>query len=206
MSRVALEHALKKPGRVLTWHAGGGCRSHKTSNRLDYYTALPKELAAFVHTFGSDATEPEVLEIFLEEMLIDLARLEADITARTADDPFVPKADKDAGAVLFEIRGYFQGCLEFYVTQKVLPATDPFRPGPEPRWLVLASPHVRSSEHCAAAFDGLLDRCENVARRFNLALDVQTARDGFRSMLRRRGDYASSSSAACGALEPTVFR
>ncbi|NQW10709.1 MAG: hypothetical protein HQ481_12615 [Alphaproteobacteria bacterium] len=203
MSRVALESALKKPGRVLTWHAGGGCRSHKTSNREDYYTVLPKELAAFVHTFGSDTTEPEILEIFLEEMLIDLVRLEENIDALAADDPLIPTVKQGEEAILFEIRGYFQGCLEFYVTQKVMPPTDPFRPGPQPRWLVLASPHIRAPGRCAAAFDDLLDRCENVARRHDLILDMRTVRDGFRSMLRRRGGYPSSASPS---MEPAARR
>jgi hypothetical protein len=184
MARVALERALKKPGRVLTWHAGAGCRSHRTSDREDYYTVLPPELAAFLHRFGSDTTEPEVLELFLDDMLHDLAIEEAEFDALHADDPLVPRMP--AGAVLFEIRGYFQGCLEFYVTQHAAPPTDPFRRPPEPRWLILASPHVRSAERCAAAFDDLLDRCDGVARRHDLVLDLETVRDGFRTMLRRR--------------------
>jgi hypothetical protein len=184
MSRVALERALKKPGRVLTWHAGSGCRSHRSSERADYYTVLPPELAGFVHRFGSDTTEPEVLELFLDDMLHELAAEEAEFRALHADDPLVPTMP--AGAVLFEIRGYFQGCLEFYVTQHAVPATDPFRRGPEPRWLILASPQVRSAEQCAAAFDDLLDRCDDVARLHDLILDLETVRDGFRSMLRRK--------------------
>ena len=143
MARVALEQALKKPGRVLTWHAGAGCRSHRSSDREDYYTVLPPELAGFVHRFGSDTTEPEVLELFLDDMLVDLAIEEAEFRALHADDPLVPAMP--AGAVLFEIRGYFQGCLEFYVTQHAAPPTDPFRRSPEPRWLILASPNVRSA-------------------------------------------------------------
>lgn len=203
MSRVALESALKKPGRVLTWHAGRGCRSHKTSTREDYYTVIPRELAAFVHSFESDTTEPEVLEIFLEEMLIDLVRLEAE--ARSANETTAVKSNTNDAEVLFEIRGYFQGCLEFYVRQRTAPPSDPFRPGPEPRWLVLASPHVRSIKRCAVAFDDLLDRCENVARRHDLILDMRTVRDGFRSMLRRRVGYGAPSSVPLG-LEPLALR
>lgn len=184
MARVALERALKKPGRVLTWHAGAGCRSHRSSAREDYYTVLPAELAGFLHRFGSDTTEPEVLELFLDDMLHELAADEAEWAALHADDPLVPVMP--AGTVLFEIRGYFQGCLEFYVTQQVAPPTDPFRRGPEPRWLILASPNVRSAERCAVAFDELLDRCDGVARVHDLVLDLETVRDGFRSMLRRK--------------------
>ena len=184
MARVALERALKKPGRVLTWHAGAGSRSHRSSDREDYFTVLPPELAGFVHRFDSDTTEPEVLELFLDDMLYDLAIEEAEFRALHADDPLVPAMP--AGAVLFEIRGYFQGCLEFYVTQHGAPPTDPFRRGPEPRWLILASPNVRCAGRCATAFDDLLDRCDDVARRHDLVLDLETVRDGFRSMLRRK--------------------
>lgn len=184
MARVALERALKKPGRVLTWHAGAGCRSHRTSDREEYYTVLPPELAGFVHRFGSDITEPEVLEMFLDEMLYELAAEEAEFRQRHADDPLVVAMPD--GVVLFQIRGYFQGCLEFYVTQHAAPPIDPFRPGPEPRWLILACPNVRSADRCATAFDDLLDRCDDVARRHDLVLDLETARDGFRSLLRRK--------------------
>jgi hypothetical protein len=184
MARVPLERALKKPGRVLTWHAGGGCRAHRTSARDDYYTVLPPELADFVHRFGSDATETEILGLFLDDMLHELAVEEAEFRVLHADDPLVPVMP--AGAVLFEIRGYFQGFLEFYVSQRIAPPTDPFRRGPEPRWLVLASPNVRSAERCAGAFDDLLDRCADIARIHDLILDLETVRDGFRSMLRRK--------------------
>lgn len=186
MSRVALESALKKPGRILTWHAGAGCRSHKSSTREDYYTVIPPHLAAFVHGFGSDTTEADVLELFLEEMLVELAILEAEMEQLARDDPLIPSVPDGEGAVLFEIRGYFAGCLEFYVTQKVKPRTDPFRVEAEPRWLILASPHVRLPARCAAAFDELLDRCEAVAFRHDLVLDLEQVRDGFRTMLRRR--------------------
>lgn len=185
MARVALERALKKPGRILTWHAGAGCRSHRTSNREDYFTVLPRELAGFVQCFDSTSTEGEVLEVFLDEMLIELADAEAAERTFLDDDPLVPPLP-EGGAVLFEIRGYFQGCLEFYVTQKAMPPTDPFRPGPQPRWLILASPNVRRADRCASAFDDLLDRCDSVARRHDLIFDLETVRDGFRSMLRRR--------------------
>ncbi len=186
MSRVALESALKKPGRILTWHAGAGCRSHKTSTREDYYTVIPPQLAGFVHGFGSDTTEADVLELFLEEMLIELAVLEAEMDELARDDPLIPSVPEGEGAILFEIRGYFLGCLEFYVTQKVKPRTDPFRAEREPRWLILASPHIRLPARCAAAFDELLDRCEAVAARHDLILDLEQVRDGFKTMLRRR--------------------
>lgn len=189
MTRVALERALKKPGRILTWHAGAGCRSHKSSTREDYYTVIPPHLAAFVHGFGSDTTEADVLELFLEEMLIDLAVLEAEMEELARDDPLIPKSPDGAGSILFEVRGYFQGCLEFYVTQRVQPRTDPFRAEKEPRWLILASPHIRLPARCAAAFDELLDRCEAVSARHDLVLDMERVRDGFRTMLRRRSGY-----------------
>lgn len=204
MARVALERALKKPGRVLTWHAGAGCRSHRSSDREDYYTVLPPELAAFVHRFGSDTTEPEVLELFLDDMLYELAVEEAEFRELHADDPLVPAMP--ASAVLFEIRGYFHGCLEFYVTQHAPPPTDPFRRSPEPRWLILASPQVRSAERCAAAFDDLLDRCDDVARRHDLILDLETVRDGFRSMLRRKaGDGPSPGAMAPWPAQPAAI-
>lgn len=193
MTRVALERALKKPGRILTWHAGAGCRSHKSSMREDYYTVIPPHLASFVHGFGSDTTEADVLELFLEEMLIDLAVLEAEMEEQARDDPLIPSVGAGGGAVLFEVRGYFQGCMEFYVTQRVQPRTDPFRAEKEPRWLILASPQVRLPARCAAAFDELLDRCEAVSARHDLILDLEQVRDGFRTMLRRRADYQSPS-------------
>lgn len=196
MTRVALERALKKPGRILTWHAGAGCRSHKTSAREDYYTVIPPHLASFVHGFGSHTTEADVLELFLEEMLIDLAALEAEMEEMARDDPLIPRTPEGGGAVLFEVRGYFQGCLEFYVTQRVMARTDPFRPEKEPRWLILASPHIRRPARCAAAFDELLDRCEAVSGRHDLVLDMERVRDGFRTMLRRRPGHKPERPAA----------
>lgn len=202
MTRVALERALKKPGRILTWHAGAGCRSHKSSVREDYYTVIPPHLAAFVHGFGSDTTEADVLELFLEEMLIDLAVLEAEMEDLARDDPLIPSLPGGEGAILFEVRGYFQGCMEFYVTQRIAPRTDPFRAEKEPRWLILASPHVRLPARCAAAFDKLLDRCEAVSARHDLVLDLEQVRDGFRTMLRRRaGRRASHRPAGPAMLE-----
>lgn len=192
MARVALERALKKPGRVLTWHAGAGCRSrsHRRDDREDYFTVLPPHLAEFVHRIGSDTTEPQVLEQFLDDMLHDMADEEAEFQALHADDPLVPVMPADA--VLFEIRGYFNGCLEFYVTQWTTPAPlNPFRRSPEPRWLILASPNVRSAERCAVAFDDLLDRCDSVARCHDLILDLETVRDGFRTMLRRKAGFVA---------------
>jgi len=191
MARVALERALQKPGRVLTWHAGAHCRSHKTSGREDYFTVIPKEIASFLHMIGSDTTEGEVLEVFLEEMLIDLARHEAEYEAAHAGDPLIPRMPP--GVVLFEIRGYFERHLEFYVTQPWVPPTDPFAKGPEPRWLILANRNVADIKRCGAAFDDLLERCDRVARGHDLLLDLETVRHGFRTMLRRRsgpGDRA----------------
>lgn len=193
MSRVALERAIKKPGRILTWHAGVWSRSHKTSKREDYYTVIPPHLAPFVQSFGSDTTEADVLELFLEEMLIELAVLEAEAEEMAKDDPLIPTVAPGEGAVLFEIRGYYHGCLEFYVTQKVMPRTDPFRAEREAQWLLLSSPHARLPARVAASFDELLDRCEAVAFRHDLVLDLEQVRDGFRSMLRRRVGRAEGS-------------
>ena len=184
MARITPDHYLKKPGRILTWHAGAHCRSHKTSQREDYFTVLPKELAPFLHMIGSDTTEGEVLEFFLSEMLHELARLEVEAEELYRGDPLIPKMP--AGAVLFEIRGFFHHHLEFSVTQHAMPATDPFRKAPEPRWLMLANQNVRDPERCGAAFDELLDRCDRVARSHDLVLDMTMARHGFRTMLRRK--------------------
>lgn len=193
MARITPEHYLKKPGRILTWHAGAHCRSHKTSQREDYFTVLPKELAPFLHMIGSDTTEGEVLEFFMSEMLYELARLEAEAEEMYRGDPLIPKMPP--GAVLFEIRGFFHRHLEFSVTQHVMPVTDPFRKAPEPNWLMLANQNVRNPERCGTAFDELLDRCDRVARAHDLVLDLTMARHGFRTMLRRK--------LADGAVSPT---
>lgn len=145
---------------------------------------LPKELAGFIHMIGSDTTEGEVLEIFLEEMLDELLRVEAELDELHRGDPLVPLMPP--GVVLFEIRGFFRRHLEFSVTQHAMPPTDPFRAVPQQRWLVLANQNVRDPKRCGDAFDDLLDRCARIARTRNLVLDLRAVRDGFRTMLRRR--------------------
>ena len=104
--------------------------------------------------------QADVLELFLEEMLIELAVLEAEMDELARDDPLIPSVPEGEGAILFEIRGYFPGGLEFYVTQKVKPRTDRFAPNAAP----LADPRQQQSARCAEAFDDLLDRCEAAAR------------------------------------------
>lgn len=184
MPTVSPEQYLKKPGRVLTWHAGAHCRSHKSSMREDYFTVLPKELAGFLHLIDSDTTEGDVLEMFLEEMLLELFRLETEYEELHRGDPMVPPMP--SGVVLFEIRGYFRRHLEFAVTQHALPPSDPFRRGPEPRWLLLANQNVRDPHRCGRVFDDFLNRCARVASAHSLQLDLTLVRDGFRTMLRRR--------------------
>ena len=46
---------------------------------------------------------------------------------------------------------------------------------------------------CAVAFDLLLDKCEAVAGRHGLVLDLEEVRDGFRTMLRRQAGYTPTS-------------
>ena len=145
---------------------------------------LPKELAPFLHMIGSDTTEGDVLEFFLGEMLYELARLEAEAEELYRGDPLIPKMP--AGAVLFEIRGFFDRYLEFSVTQHTMPMTDPFRKPPEPNWLMLANQNVRDPERCGTAFEELLERCDRVARAHDLMLDLTMVRHGFRTMLRRK--------------------
>ena len=52
--------------------------------------------------------------------------------------------------------------------------------------MILANRNVRSSERCYVDFEHLLDVSERVAERHALKLDLERAKDGFRSMLRRR--------------------
>lgn len=189
MRRIALEDALKKPGRVITWHAGEQNRSHKTSTREDYITVVPKELAGMLHAIGSTTTLYEFLELFIEELLYE--RLEAD---REAPET----AAQDAPPIL-ELRGYFERWMEFYVREVIPPLPDPSGPGgaagfvdalqrTQPRWLILANQNARSEPRCMEGFEALLDVAETVAKRFDLRLDLEMARNGFRSMLRRRAE------------------
>lgn len=90
--------------------------------RYDYYTVLTPDLASFLRLMDSDTMEPDVLELFLDEMLIDL--LYAEYEAKLNGNVDWQELEN---AVLFEIRGYFQGCLEFYVKQRLPPPTEPFR-------------------------------------------------------------------------------
>ena len=184
MSRLALDEALKKPGRIMTWHAGWRNRSHKTSRREDYVTVLPREMAPFLNAIDSSTTVFEFLEQFLDEMLVDLLY---DADMRPLDS--VPE-------VLLELRGYFDTCMEFYVREVVPPAPPMLleehlrghavRRPRGPRWLILANLNVRSAARCGEIFDQLLDAGEAVSQRHNLRLDLEMARDRFRSMLRRR--------------------
>lgn len=190
MSRVALDDAMKKPGRIITWHAGWRTRAHKSSQRDDYMTVVPKEMAAFLHGIDSTTTLYEFLEYFLDEMLFDVLY---DETQRPREA--VPE-------VLMELRGYFDGGMKFYV-REVLPP-DPSGAAPvtladylrrkqdgtvrEPRWVVLRNRHVYTEMRCMEAFEALLDAAEAVSARHALRLDLEQARDGFRSMLRRQAE------------------
>ncbi|UUX50173.1 hypothetical protein NUH88_00425 [Nisaea acidiphila] len=189
MGRIALEDALKKPGRVITWHAGERSRSHKTSTREDYITVVPKELAGMLPAIGSTTTLYEFLELFVEELLYE--RLEAE------------RANPDAisldAAPILELRGYFERWMEFYVREVIPPLPDPGGAGgaagfvdaiqrSQPRWLILANQNARSEAKCLKGFETLIDVAETVAGRFDLRLDLEMARNGFRSMLRRRAE------------------
>ena len=187
MRRIALEDALKKPGRVITWHAGERNRSHKTSNREDYITVVPKELAGMLHAIGSTTTLYEFLELFIEELLYE--RLEAERAN--------PQTTAQDAPPILELRGYFERWMEFYVREVIPPLPDPSGPGgavgffdamqrSQPRWLILANQNARSEARCLEGFETLLDVAETVATRFDLRLDLEMARNGFRSMLRHR--------------------
>lgn len=180
MSRIALEEALKKPGRVTTWHAGARNRSHRSSAREDYITVLPRELAGMLQSVGSTTTLYEFLEIFVEDLLHE------QLEAGEAEAP-----------VLLELRGYFDRWMEFYVREVIPPLPDPGGPGGalafvaalkrrQPRWLVIANQNAHSEALCYESFDRLLVVAGRVSERYCLKLDLQMARNGFRSMLRRR--------------------
>lgn len=187
MGRIALEDALKKPGRVITWHAGQRNRSHRSSQRDDYITVVPKELAGMLHAIGSTTTLYEFLEVFIEDLLYERF-------AATPDCDDLPDAGTEP---VLELRGYFDRWMEFYVREVIPPLPDPS--GPEgatgfvaamqrrqPRWLILANQNAWDEERCLEGFETLLDVAETVSKRFDLRLDLEMARNGFRSMLRRR--------------------
>ena len=187
MSRLALEEALKKPGRIMTWHAGANSRSHKSSRRQDYITVLPRELVKLTHLVGSTTDVFEFLELFLDELLYEQLHGEDAID------------ENDASPVLLTMQGYFVRFLEFYVKE-----AKPTGPGlsasgtswldakkrRDPRWLILANQNVRRLGDCYESFERLLGVAERVARRHNLVMDLEHARNGFRTMLRRRAEAA----------------
>ena len=185
MSRLALQEALKKPGRIMTWHAGANSRSHKSSQRQDYITVLPRELVKLTHLVGSTTDVFEFLELFIDEMLYEqLYGEDAPVAA-------------DAPPVLLTMQGYFTKFLEFYVKEAKAPGQETRGVGTswldakkrkDPRWLILANQNVRRLEDCQDAFERLLDVSERVAKRHNLIMDLEEARNGFRSMLRRRAE------------------
>lgn len=185
MSRLALDDALKKPGRIITWHAGANNRSHKTSSREDYITVLPRELVKLTHQVGSTTDVFEFLELFIDEMLYD---------SLYGENAPPPSAE---APVLLTMRGYFARYMEFYVREAKRPGQPIGRYGvsmldsrkrQDPRWLILANQNVRTPGQCYEAFERLLDVAERVANRHNLMMDLQEARNGFRSMLRRRAE------------------
>lgn len=187
-----VDEALKEPGRIITWHAGWRTRAHKSSRRDDYLTIVPKEMAGFLQGIGSGTTLYEFLEHFLDEMLFDLLY----------DDDLRPLPD--VPEVLMELRGFFDKGMRFYVREVLPPGplglapisfADYLRrkkagpgPGRAPRWVVLRNQHVYTEGHCMEAFEALLDAAETVATRHALRLDLEQARNGFRSMLRRRAE------------------
>ena len=191
MSRLALEDALKKPGRIITWHAGANSRSHKSSTRDDYITVLPRELVKLTHQVGSTTDVFEFLELFLDEMLYD---------SLYGENAPPPSAE---APVLLTMRGYFARFMEFYVREAKRPGqpAGPFgvsmldsRKRRDPRWLILANQNVRKPGQCYEAFERLLDVAERVANRHNLVMDLQEARNGFRTMLRRRAEAMGQAS------------
>lgn len=199
MSRDALKRALKKPGRVMTWHAGQRNRSHKSSEREDYVTVIPKEMASLLQQVGSTTDVFEFLEIFLDELLQDQAY-------GTLSEN---KPDEDPEPIILELRGYFERWMEFYVREVAPPP-----PGPagsvgmswtdalerkQPRWLILANMNARSISACGSGFERLLDVSDLVARRYNLMLDIELARDGFRSLLRRRAEAEAANASTVRA-------
>ena len=187
MSRLALEEALKKPGRIMTWHAGANSRSHKSSRRQDYITVLPRELVKLTHLVGSTTDVFEFLELFLDELLYQQLHGEDAVEA------------SKASPVLLTMQGYFAKHLEFYVKEAnpkgqglngVGTSWLDAKKRKDPRWLILANQNVRRLGDCYEAFERLLDVAERVAKRHNLVMDLEQARNGFRTMLRRRAEAA----------------
>lgn len=166
----------------MTWHAGANNRSHKSSRRQDYITVLPRELVELTHQVGSTTDVFEFLELFLDELLY--AQLYGENAQPASDAP-----------VLLTMQGYFTRFLEFYV-KEAQPAGQGFsgvgtswldaKKRKDPRWLILANQNIRRPGDCYESFERLLDVAERVAKRHNLVMDLQQARNGFRSMLRRR--------------------
>ncbi|MEP2183429.1 hypothetical protein [Roseibium sp.] len=193
MGRIALEDALKKPGRVITWHAGEHNRSHKSSQREDYITVVPKELAGMLHAIGSTTTLYEFLEVFIEDLLYER------FAAFNSDRVECPGPSDTGAEPVLELRGYFDRWMEFYVREVIPPLPDPSGPAgatgfveamrrQQPRWLILANQNARDEARCMEGFETLLDVAETVSKRFDLRHDLEMARNGFRSMLRRRAE------------------
>jgi len=154
MSRLALEEALKKPGRIMTWHAGANSRSHKSSRRQDYITVLPRELVKLTHLVGSTTDVFEFLELFLDELLYEQLHGEDAIDER------------NASPILLTMQGYFVRFLEFYVKESKPVAGDFSASGTswldtknrqDPRWLILANQNVRRLGDCYESFEQLLE-------------------------------------------------
>lgn len=191
MSRLALEEALKKPGRIMTWHAGANSRSHKSSRRQDYITVLPRELVKLTHLVGSTTDVFEFLELFLDELLYEQLHGEDALDENTASP------------ILLTMQGYFVRFLEFYVKEAKPVGGGLSASGTswldakkrhDPRWLILANQNVRRLGDCYESFERLLDVAERVARRHNLVMDLEHARNGFRTMLRRRAEATGEAS------------
>ena len=169
----------------MTWHAGANSRSHKSSRRQDYITVIPRELVKLTHLVGSTTDVFEFLELFLDELLYEQLHGEdaADAT--------------DTSPVLLTMQGYFAKFLEFYVKEANGPGLGLNGVGTswldakkrkDPRWLILANQNVRRLGDCYESFERLLDVAERVAKNHNLVMDLEQARNGFRTMLRRRAE------------------
>lgn len=143
-----------------------------------------------LHAIGSTTTLYEFLELFIEELLYERFHDDAHRSAECRSDGTAP---------ILELRGYYEKWMEFYVREVVPPLPDPGGPGgaagfvdamqrTQPRWLILANQNARSEALCMQGFETLLDVAEVVSGRFDLRLDLELARQGFRSMLRRRAE------------------
>ena len=109
MLRLALDQVLKKPGRIMTWHAGSRNRSHKSSNREDYITVVPAEMAPFLHHISSTTTVFDFLEQFLDDLI------EEKLYGDEADP-------EDSCRPSYLSSGYFVKFLEFSVQEISTPA------------------------------------------------------------------------------------